>query len=236
MGGAVDFPVQEHQELLAASLEQENKIAIAIAKAYWPNAQYLPFYVLDGDLDGPGAKDNRHQFQQWVPRGYPALFIQYKGRGSEWFPAELPYIFDWMSRKKRAPGYPELGRHALGSSSEDFQSMRASDNYFYWLTGEEIHDRYTNDSRSWRNSTGAATLQARLKDNEVHVIARGFKRVIVWLGQGMLDYEKPIKIVLNQQVTWPARKITPNLETLLEDFYLRGDRQRHFFAKIEIPL
>ena len=206
------------------------------AKAYWPNAQYLPFYVLDGDLDGPGAKDNRHQFQQWVPRGYPALFIQYKGRGSEWFPGELPYLFDWMSRKKRSPGYPELGKHALGSFSEDFQCMRASDNYFYWLTGEELNDRYTNDSRSWRNSTGAATLQARLKDNEVHVIARGFKRVVVWLGQGMLDYEKPIKIVLNQQVTWPARKITPNLETLLEDFYLRGDRQRHFFAKIEIPL
>lgn len=37
VGGAVDFPVQEHQELLAASLEAENKIAIAIAKAYWPD-------------------------------------------------------------------------------------------------------------------------------------------------------------------------------------------------------
>lgn len=36
VGGAVDFPVQEHQELLAASLEAENRIAIAIAKAYWP--------------------------------------------------------------------------------------------------------------------------------------------------------------------------------------------------------
>lgn len=37
VGGAVDFPVQEHQELLAASLEAENRIAIAIAKEYWPN-------------------------------------------------------------------------------------------------------------------------------------------------------------------------------------------------------
>lgn len=36
VGGAVDFPVQEHQELLAASLEAENRIAIAIAKTYWP--------------------------------------------------------------------------------------------------------------------------------------------------------------------------------------------------------
>lgn len=37
MGSAVDFPIQEHQELLAWSLEEENKIAIAVAKAYWGN-------------------------------------------------------------------------------------------------------------------------------------------------------------------------------------------------------
>jgi hypothetical protein len=36
VGGAIDFPVQEHQELLGASLEAENKIAIAVAKAWWP--------------------------------------------------------------------------------------------------------------------------------------------------------------------------------------------------------
>jgi len=34
MSAVVDFPVQEHQELLAASLEEENRAAIAIAKAY----------------------------------------------------------------------------------------------------------------------------------------------------------------------------------------------------------
>lgn len=37
MSASVDFPVQEHQELLAASLEEENRIAIALAKAYAGN-------------------------------------------------------------------------------------------------------------------------------------------------------------------------------------------------------
>lgn len=37
LSGAIDFPIQEHQELLAASLEAENKCAIAISKAYWGN-------------------------------------------------------------------------------------------------------------------------------------------------------------------------------------------------------
>lgn len=37
MGASVDFPIQEHQELLAWSLEEENKTAVAVAKAYWPD-------------------------------------------------------------------------------------------------------------------------------------------------------------------------------------------------------
>lgn len=43
---SVDFPVKEHQELLAASLEEENKIAMEIAKAYWgdtPRTFQVPY-------------------------------------------------------------------------------------------------------------------------------------------------------------------------------------------------
>ncbi len=46
LSSQVDFPIQETQDILAASLEEENKAAIAIAKAYWPNTEktlYVPF-------------------------------------------------------------------------------------------------------------------------------------------------------------------------------------------------
>jgi hypothetical protein len=46
MSAAVDFPIQEHQEILAASLEEENYAAIKIAKAYWGNTSktfVIPF-------------------------------------------------------------------------------------------------------------------------------------------------------------------------------------------------
>jgi hypothetical protein len=45
LSATVDFYIQEHQNLLAASLEEENKIAIAIAKAYYgdgPKTFYVP--------------------------------------------------------------------------------------------------------------------------------------------------------------------------------------------------
>lgn len=46
MSSTIDFAVQEHQELLAASQEEEDKIGIAIAKAYWgntPKTFQIPF-------------------------------------------------------------------------------------------------------------------------------------------------------------------------------------------------
>jgi len=39
LSAAVDYQIQEHQEILAASEEEENKAAIAVAKAYWPTTQ-----------------------------------------------------------------------------------------------------------------------------------------------------------------------------------------------------
>lgn len=39
LSSAIDYPIQEHQDILAASLEEENKAAIAVAKAYWPNTE-----------------------------------------------------------------------------------------------------------------------------------------------------------------------------------------------------
>lgn len=39
LSSAIDFQIQEHQDILAASLEAENKAAIAIAKAYWPSTE-----------------------------------------------------------------------------------------------------------------------------------------------------------------------------------------------------
>jgi hypothetical protein len=44
MSAVVDFPVQEAQEMLALSLQEENKRAVALVKAYSPNRP-MSFYV-----------------------------------------------------------------------------------------------------------------------------------------------------------------------------------------------
>jgi hypothetical protein len=113
--------------------------------------------------------------------------------------------------------------------------MRPADNHFYWLSGEGLLERHVNSAQKWSGSLGPALLQARGSEgNHITVNAHGFKRVLVWLGPGMVDFEKPVTVQLNAGLNSSHRKIQPNLGTLLEDFYQRGDRQRLFFAKVEL--
>ena len=66
--------------------------------------------------------------------------------------------------------------------------------------------------------------------------------VILWFG---IDETAKIFLValgvffpiyVNTQLRHFNRKVAPNLGTVLEDFYQRGDRQRLFWAKVEVSL
>ena len=54
LSATVDFPIQEYQEILASTLEEGNKVAIAIAKEYFGDEQkkfYVSFHKANGYAD-----------------------------------------------------------------------------------------------------------------------------------------------------------------------------------------
>ncbi|HXL25988.1 MAG TPA: hypothetical protein VN952_04870, partial [Chthoniobacterales bacterium] len=154
---------------------------------------------------------------------------------------ELTYIFDWMEHKRdrfsRARAVPDLGK--LGGAATlnlDFQSMRKTDDRFYWLSTKSISDRQVNDAKSWNNNIAPASFQGNvyLEGNSLNVTVRNIRQVTVWLGRDMIDFTKPVTINVNGQIRWMNKRVEPSLHTLMEDFYARGDRQRLFFAKVDI--
>jgi len=198
------------------------------AKAYALNGYHLPFYVVAGELASEAPKAIREQFKTWVLRGHPSLYVEYKGRGQEWFAGELPNIFDWMNRKKRATATPEL---------PEVWSMRPTDNRFYWLSGDSMNKASINSISNWRPLLAPATLQGRIAEsNTINLYAKNYRQVTLWLAPGMVDFGKPVTVMLNTGTKLNQRMITPNIGTLLEDFYLRGDRQRLYVAKIELNM
>jgi pimeloyl-ACP methyl ester carboxylesterase len=211
-------------------------------QSYWRNGQYLPFYVVVGDQARELNKKIFEMFRkQWVPRGFPWLLVQYRGRGLEWFQGELPFIFDWMEHKRdryrRSTAVPELGKLAGAASlSLEFQSMRKTDNHFYWLSSDGISDKSINHPANWSNNVYPASFQGSifLEQNSIHVTVHNLRQLTIWLSRDMIDFTKPVTINVNGVVHRMNKKIDPSLPALMEDFYTRSDRQRLFFARVDI--
>jgi predicted esterase len=207
------------------------------AERCWHNAQYLPFYVINGDHAGDSHRRTHEQFEHWVVRSYPVLYIQYKGRGAEWFGGELPNLFDWMKRKKRANPVTQLGTDGNGGPlGNEFQSMRSTDNRFYWLTCDSIDERHVVKGDKWKGSVTPATLTAFVRDNQITAKIYGIRQLTIWLGRNQVDFDKPVSVMINLKAVRNPAKLTPSLEVMLEDFQLRGDRQRLNVAKMAFDL
>ena len=195
---------------------------------YWRNAQKLPFFVVTGEQTGDGLANLRKIYEKWMPRGYPALMSVYKGRGVEWFGAETPVLFDWMSRKKRVNGNATL---ALGNYRQPWTMLRDGDNRFYWLQADKIVT----------GTNGGAPVTAEMQgdvkgNNLLDLKCRNVKQMTVWLSSDMIDWTKPVKVQINNTVPrewYKPKMVEPNLEVLLEDYYERGDRRMLFLNKLE---
>lgn len=252
-GGNMAYDVGlSHPDLFAGLVPIAGQPRFHVFK-YWPNAQYLPVYAVwgermgapedsrPGDTRSDGNRANYDLFKEWVPYGYPALGLQYLGRGREWFTAELDDAFDWMGRKKRAHPLTQLGRDGGGSATggTEFRTMRAGDNQFYWLSTDEIIRGCLCETREqWNWNRAPAMLAAQVPEgNVLHVRASGVKQVTVWLARNTIDFDKPVTVRFNGGKTGVmGRKVKPDLATLLDDFARRGDRQRLFLARLDFKL
>jgi len=201
------------------------------AKKYWSNAQYLHMYIINGQRAGEGSKETQVLFQDFMRCNYPAIYVEYKGRSAEWFGPEQPIIFDWMNRKKRFQPVKELGRE-----KEEFRTQRRTDTKFYWLSAGGVQQAYLNTpGDAWNPTLGPGSMRATVfNSNEIHIHTVGLVApMTIWCFPKMLNYSEQVKIRLNGSVP-VFRKITPNSDTLLETLYETADRQRLYFAKVDL--
>ena len=202
-----------------------------LAQSYRGNAQYLPFYVVEGEKSPNNTGENRQLFEYWVNRGFASLYVEYTGRGLEFFPGELPYIFDWLSRRKRASGLPELGGTDPVSSTvgRSFVTQRPAHNRFYWVSGEDLA---VGDNRT-------ASIAARIvpAENGIVVQHSGFRKLRIWLNSAMVDFRQPVSVRVHPgsgTVKTFRGQVAPDLRVLLEDFAARGDAGHLYVARVDL--
>jgi pimeloyl-ACP methyl ester carboxylesterase len=231
-----------HPDLFAGVLPMA-AVPLFHAELCWRNAQKLPMYFACG-FKSPDGEKIHELFNNWiVHRHYPALWVEYKGRGVEWFGGEVSNAFDWMRNKRRAFPLRQLGTDGRGGTfGDEFCSLRSCDNHFYWLSSEDI--RVSRTLETWnRGRVQPASFHARVNydANDIVVKATGVRDLTIWLarnskGEDTIDFEKPVT-VHHPFSTLPWRqKVTPRLDVLLDDLYQRGDRQQLFLAKITLAV
>jgi pimeloyl-ACP methyl ester carboxylesterase len=243
-GGKMAFDVGlSHPDLFAGVLPMGAWPELFVER-YWRNGQYLPFYVVCGNRAGDLQHRLRQQFTYWLPRGFPMLWVEYKGRGVEWLAGEVPNMFDWMRGQRRAFPRRQLGTDGMGGAhGTEFCTMRAGDNRFYWLSTDAIDYRHRAAAGTWNGRVVPATLQAHIapENNEIQLRLAGVNQVTIWLGrnargESLIDFDQPVSVWVGLQRKLANQGITPRLATLLEDLYLRGDRQVLYPARIDLDL
>jgi hypothetical protein len=204
---------------------------------YWKNGQALPFYVVTGELAGGSTAELKKQlFDRWMNWGFPALMNVYKGRGVDWYSAEFPVMFDWMGRRKRGTATSVL--KLPDQSRKDWQTMRTGDNRFYWLEVDEIEPK-----RLIANAKAASSSPAHIQgdisgDNVIRVNTFGIKKFSVLLTPELIDWAKPVRVSVNNGAArdFKPQVIKPNMDLLLEDYRIRGDRRVLIWARLEFKV
>ncbi len=215
-------------------------------RKYWRNAQNLPFYVVMGTRVPDMAPDRmnqtalREQFTNWCQNGYNALWVEYKGRGIEWFAGEVDHMFDWMRFQKRGFPLTRLGSDGLGGGSgEEFTTHRENDNRFYWLTAEGLRAPCIMPEGRWQMARQPAMLTARVNQetNTIIVKGAGVKQMTIWIGRNaagryMVDLDRPVTVTSGLRTLKAGHKVVPSLKILLDDLHERADRRHLFIDKI----
>jgi len=170
----------------------------------------------------------------WARNGFPALNVVYKGRGLEWFSAEVPLIFDWMGRKKRANGASTLRLGPESKAPLAWRTGRETDNRFYWLGAEQFDPNHLIENLRPGQSLIPATLTGDIRGNSITVTTTGVRRVSVWLSRDMIDWTQKVSISIKTPLeAWKPRILEPDMGVLLEDYYTRGDRRMLYMARLE---
>jgi predicted esterase len=194
---------------------------------YLSHTERLPLYVAIGDL-APAA--NEVVFGQllkpMIAKAWDVTYVEYLKRGLEDLPEEAPAIFDWMDRRRRDPC----------PKAFSVMSARPSDNRFFGVVIREFQAGRTTAPEAvepfGRNLNPATIRMASSSlSNQIRLEANGLKRLDVWVSPKLIDFKKRMEIKINNR-SWFKGMAKLELEPLLEDLRLRGDRQQVYWLKV----
>jgi len=227
MGGDAAWDIGLAHPDLWAGVIPIAAVADRYCKAYQPNAKYVPFYVVSGELDGDKLSRNAPHLEFYLRRNFNVTVAEFIGRGQESFSDEILKLFEWMGVQRRDFFPREF----------TCQSMRPWDNFFWWVEVDEVPERYVVLPDRWPPPRNARALKVEGKvtaSNDIRVTA-ATDSLTLWLSPQLVDFAQRTNVYVNgDRVSRRNGYLEPDITTLLEDVRTRGDRQHPFWAKLPL--
>src|SRR5262245_28421571 len=170
-----------------------------------------------------------------ILKPWDVTYVEYQRRGLETFPEEVPRAFDWMDRHRRDP-HPK---------AFDVVTARESDNRFYGVVVTGFGNGRTTAPEAvevlGQNLTPAEIkVSSSSVSNLIKLDVKGVKSLDVWLSPKVLDFKSKPDVRVNVRVngrnylTGRKALIKLDLESMLDDLRVRGDREQLYWHRISI--
>ena len=198
-------------------------------KWYWNNARRLPFYIVNGELDRDSLFQNAHsgQVNKMLRRGFDIIYAEYVGWGYGDYYSEIHRLFEWMALHRRTKHLKEI----------EMKILRPSENRFYWVDARGFPQKVMNAQvLTGDRSTGISPMLLKAKitpGNSILITRSVARKYTLWLSPELIDFDRRVVVKLRSRRKFNDF-LTPQTEAILEDLRVRGDRQKPYWAKIEL--
>ncbi len=195
---------------------------------YFPHHERMPLFFALGDL-APAANEFIYskQIKPLIVKTWDITYVEYVRRGLEALPEEIVPAFEWMDRHRRDP-FPR---------SFKVNTARVSDDRFYGLVVREFGPGRTTDPAATEVLGGnlkPATIEMKSSaiSNLIRLQVEGITWLDVWLSPKLIDFKRKADIRINGKPYSRAAKIKLDMEPMLDDLRVRGDRQQLYWHRI----
>jgi pimeloyl-ACP methyl ester carboxylesterase len=196
-----------------------------------PDEIPLGTYVVVGQADGTrtNSKMGTVLTRLLTSPAFDSLFVEYIGRGRERFQAELPRIMEWMEMSSH--------RRIRSPQAIEMTAMRPGDRFFYWLEAPQLAPTAAGNTYEF-DPTRSVKFEAYRLDStangvRISSIPSLNRDAIVWLSPDMVDFRRPISIILRSERN--TFNLTPDIGIMLEDARTRADRMHVYWQRVVLP-
>lgn len=194
----------------------------------------LAIYAVMGEQDINTNLANKEVFNRWLryDRHVDFVAVSYKGRFYDYFPDDIPNMFDWMQfQRRRLPD-------RLGFEFS-VKSLRPWDNYYWFLQLNDFPLERAAWPQNWSDKLESPPLvlagELKAQDDTPNMFtvkpASSGGSMTLWLSDEFVDFEKEIRI--KGRGSEFRGSVVPSTKIILEDARRRGDRLHPYWARLD---